>query len=411
MPGALSDIRVIEMGTLVAGPFCGQQLADHGAEVIKIEPPGKGDPMRDWGQEIAEGRSLWWPVVARGKKSVTVNLREEAGQELVRQLIKEADVLIENFRPGTLERWGLSPETLHAINPRLIITRVSGWGQFGPNSGQPGFGAIGEAVGGIRYTTGEPDRPPSRTSISIGDTLTALFATIGTLSALHAREGTGRGQVIDAALYESVLAVMESLLTEYHVAGFIRERTGSLIPNIAPANIYPTAGGGLHLISGNQDTVWRRLAEAMDRPELATDVRYATHLGRGENQAELDGLIAEWTIDYTSDELHALLEEHGVPNTEMYRAPEMLADEHFAARDSIKWIDSHDFGEIPMQNVVPKLSDTPGEVRWSGPTLGQHNLEVLRDILHLDDDAIDQLVAEGIVEGPVEGATEGAEQP
>ena len=216
--------------------------------------------------------------------------------------------------------------------------------------------------------------------------------------------------MIDAALYESVLAVMESLLTEYHVAGFIRERTGSLIPNIAPANIYPTAGEGLHLISGNQDTVWCRLAEAMGRPELATDVRYATHLGRGQNQAELDGLIAEWTIDYTSDELHTLLKEHGVPNSQMYRAPEMLADEHFAARDSIKWIDSHDFGEIPMQNVVPKLSDTPGEVRWSGPTLGQHNLEVLRDILHLDDDAIDQLVAEGIVEGSVEGTAQGAEQ-
>jgi formyl-CoA transferase len=354
--------------------------------------------MRDWGQEIAEGRSLWWPVVGRGKKSVTVNLREGAGQELIRQLVKDADVLIENFRPGTLERWGLSPETLHEINPRLIITRVSGWGQYGPNASQPGFGAIGEAVGGIRYTTGEPDRPPSRTSISIGDTLTAMFATIGTLSAIHARERTGKGQVIDAALYESVLAVMESLLTEYHVAGFIRERTGSLIPNIAPANIYPTKGNGLHLISGNQDTVWRRLAEAMGRPELGEDPMYATHLARGENQTELDNLIADWSIDYTSDELEALLKENGVPNSRMYRAPEMLADEHFAARDSIKWIDSHDFGEIPMQNVVPKLSDTPGEVRWSGPRLGEHNVDVLKNILQLDDDAIDKLIAEGIVQ-------------
>jgi formyl-CoA transferase len=399
MPGALTDIRVIEMGTLLAGPFCGQQLADHGAEVIKIEPPGKGDPMRDWGQEIADGRSLWWPVVGRGKKSVTVNLREKAGQDLIRALVKEADVLIENFRPGTLERWGLSPEELQSINPQLIITRVSGYGQTGPYSKLPGFGAIGEALGGIRYTTGDPSNPPSRTGISIGDTLTAMFATIGTLTALHARTHTGRGQVVDAALYESVLAVMESLLTEYHVAGFIRERTGSLIPNIAPANVYPTAGNGMHLISGNQDTVWRRLAEAMGRPELGTDPRFATHLARGENQTELDNLIADWSVKLTTDELHELLNEHSVPNGKMYRAPEMLEDEHFAAREAITWVDSHDFGQIPMQNVVPKLSDTPGQVRWSGPTLGQHNLEVLKGILKLDDEAIAALIEQGIVQG------------
>ncbi len=399
MPGALADIRVIEMGTLLAGPFCGQQLADHGAEVIKIEPPGKGDPMRDWGQEIAEGRSLWWPVVGRGKKSVTVNLRENAGQDLIRALVKEADVLIENFRPGTLEKWGLGPDELQAINPQLIVTRVSGYGQTGPYSKLPGFGAIGEALGGIRYTTGDPSKPPSRTGISIGDTLTALFATIGTLSALHARTHTGRGQVVDAALYESVLAVMESLLTEYHVAGFIRERTGSLIPNIAPANIYPTAGNGMHLISGNQDTVWRRMAEAMGMPELGTDPKFATHIARGENQTELDNLIADWSVGYTTDELNDLLNEHSVPNGKMYRAPEMLADEHFAAREAITWVDSHDFGSIPMQNVVPKLSDTPGEVKWSGPTLGQHNLEILKDVLKLDDVAIAALVEQGIVQG------------
>jgi len=399
MSGALSDIRVIEMGTLVAGPFCGQQLADHGAEVIKIEQPGKGDPMRDWGQEIAEGRSLWWPVVARGKKSVTVNLREEAGQDLVRKLVKEADVLLENFRPGTLERWGLGPEDLHAINPKLIITRVSGYGQSGPYSSQAGFGSIGEALGGIRYTTGHPDHPPTRAGISLGDTLTAMFATIGTLNALHARNRTGKGQVVDSALYEAVLAVMESLLTEYHVAGFIRERTGSLIPKIAPSNVYPSAGNGMHLIAANQDTVWRRLAIAMGHDELGTDERFATHLARGENQAELDNLIADWSVEYTSDELTELLNEHGVPNGPMYRAPEMLADEHFAAREAIRWIDSYDFGSIPMQNVVPKLSDTPGEIRWSGPRLGEHNVEVLRGILQLDDDAVAALVRTGIVEG------------
>ncbi|WP_420434864.1 CaiB/BaiF CoA transferase family protein [Candidatus Poriferisocius sp.] len=398
MSGALTDIRVIEMGTLLAGPFCGQQLADHGAEVIKVEPPGTGDPMRVWGQEKADGKSLWWPVVGRGKKSVTINLREAAGQDLVRQLTANADVLVENFRPGTLEKWGLSPAELHAVNPRLVITRVSGYGQSGPYASQPGFGAIGEALGGIRYTTGDPEKMPSRTGISIGDTLTAMFATIGTLNALHARQRTGRGQVVDAALYESVMAVMESLLTEYHVAGFIRERTGSIIPNIAPANVYPTRDGKMHLISGNQDTVWRRLAEAMGRPELGEDPRYATHLARGDNQLELDELIAEWTATLDAHDLHRLLNEHAVPNGQMYRAPEMLADEHFAARQAISWVDSPDFGSIPMQNVVPKLSDTPGEIEWSGPVLGEHNEEVLGGILGLDGDAIGQLRANGIID-------------
>ena len=396
MAGALNGTRVIEVGTLLAGPFCGQQLADHGAEVIKVEPL-TGDPMRAWGQEISGGKSLWWPVVGRGKKSVTINLREQAGQDLVRMLAVKADILVENFRPGTLEKWGLGPEVLQAANPRLIITRVSGYGQTGPYAAQPGFGAIGEAIGGIRYTTGDPGLMPSRTGISIGDTLTALFATIGTLNALVARERTGRGQIVDAALYESVLAVMESLLTEYHVAGFIRERTGSMIPNIAPANAYPTRDGKVHLISGNQDTVWRRLAAAMGRPELGEDPRYATHIARGVHQQELDDMIAAWTATVDSDWLHRHLNSHGVPNSQMYRAPEMLADEHFAAREAIAWVDNHDFGHIPMQNVVPKLSATPGSISWSGPRLGEHNDEVLGSILGLDADAINQLRAEGIV--------------
>ena len=397
MTGALSDIRVIEMGTLLAGPFCGQQLADHGAEVIKIEPPVTGDPMRAWGQEKADGKSLWWPVVGRGKKSVTINLREAAGQDLVRQLAADADVLVENFRPGTLEKWGLAPGDLQALNPRLIVTRVSGYGQTGPYSTQPGFGAIGEALGGIRYTTGDPEKMPSRTGISIGDTLTAMFATIGTLNAVHARERTGKGQLVDAALYESVLAVMESLLTEYHVAGFIRERTGSMIPNIAPANAYPTRDNKMHLISGNQDTVWRRLAEAMGRPELGDDPRFATHIARGDNQLELDELIAEWSVTLDAEELHQLLNEHSVPNGQMYRAPEMLADDHFAAREAIVWVDTPDFGAVPMQNVVPKLSDTPGSINWSGPALGEHNDEVLGQILGLSADVLGRLRADGVI--------------
>ncbi len=397
MPGALSDIKVIEVGTLLAGPFCGQLLADHGAEIIKIEQPGRGDPMRDWGQERANGKSLWWPVVARGKKSVTINLRVPEGQALVRALVKDADVLLENFRPGTLEGWGLGWEAMSAMNPRLIMTRVSGYGQTGPYSSLPGFGAIGEAMGGIRYTTGDPDKMPGRTGISIGDTLAATFACLGTLAAVHARTNTGRGQVVDSALYEAVLGVMESLLTEYHVAGFIRERTGSTIPNIAPANIYPTLDGKLHLISGNQDTVFRRLAIAMGDPDLGTGEKFSTHIARGTNQTELDNLIAEWSSTLTSDQLKALLDEHGVPNGVMFRAPEMLADPHFAARDAIKWVASADFGEIPMQNVVPKLSDTPGEIRWSGPTLGEHNDEILRDRLGLDDHELDRLRAAGVI--------------
>ncbi|MCQ3813819.1 MAG: CoA transferase [Acidimicrobiia bacterium] len=398
MTGALSDIRVLEMGTLLAGPFCGQQFADHGAEVIKVEPPGSGDPMRAWGQEKADGKSLWWPIVGRGKKSVTINLRETLGQDLVRKLVAETDVLLENFRPGTLERWGLAPADLHAINPRLIVTRVSGYGQNGPYSTQPGFGAIGEAIGGIRYTTGDPTALPSRTGISIGDTLTAMFATIGTLNAIHARERSGVGQVVDAALYESVLAVMESLLTEYHVAGFIRERTGSLIPNIAPANAYPTRDNKLLLISGNQDTVWRRLAQAMGKPELGDDQRFATHIARGDNQLELDELIAEWTSTIDAQDLHKLLNEHSVPNGQMYRAPEMLEDEHFAAREAIVWVDTDDFGTVPMQNVVPKLSGTPGEINWAGPTLGSHNEEIIGGLLGLDRDALEELRQAGIID-------------
>lgn len=397
MPGALSNIRVIEMGTLLAGPFCGQQLADHGAEVIKVEQPGRGDPMRDWGQEKAEGKSLWWPVVARGKKSVTINLREEAGQALVRELIASADVLLENFRPGTLEKWGLGWEELHAINPRLILTRVSGYGQTGPYSVQPGFGAIGEAMGGIRYTTGDPSVPPTRTGVSLGDTLTAMFATIGTLSAINNRHETGKGQVVDAALYESVLGIMESLLTEYHVAGYIRERTGSIIPNIAPANVYPTRDGMMHLISGNQDTVFKRLCDAMGRPELNEDPKFSTHIQRGVNQTELDEIVTAWSATVDADPLHELLNEHGVPNGKMYRAPDMLADEHFAARDAIRWIESDDFGQIPMQNVVPKLSETPGEIRWVGPKLGEHNDEVFGDVLGKTADEINDLRDAGII--------------
>lgn len=396
MTAALSDLRVVEMGQLLAGPFCGQLLADFGADVIKLEPPGQGDPMREWGREKADGRSLWWPVVARGKRSVTINLREKDGQDLARRLIATADVVIENFRPGTLEKWGMAPEDLMADNPRLIVVRVSGYGQDGPYASRPGYGAIGEAMGGLRAVIGEPDRPPARAGISIGDTLAATFACVGTLVALHARENTGRGQVVDAALYEAVLGVMESLIPEYTVSGYVRPRTGSILPNVAPANAYPTADGE-HLISGNQDTVFKRLAEAMGRPELADDERYATHNARGANQAELDDLIAEWSKGLTSAELEDLLNRHSVPNGKIYTAPDMLADAHFAARKAIVTLAHPQLGDFPMQNVVPKLSDTPGEVRWVGPELGEHTDEVLGDVLDLDEAARSALRDAGVI--------------
>lgn len=396
MTAALSDLRVVEMGQLLAGPFCGQLLADFGADVIKLEPPGQGDPMREWGREKADGRSLWWPVVARGKRSVTINLREKDGQDLARRLIATADVVIENFRPGTLEKWGMVPEVLMADNPRLIVVRVSGYGQDGPYASRPGYGAIGEAMGGLRAVIGEPDRPPARAGISIGDTLAATFACVGTLVALHARENTGRGQVVDAALYEAVLGVMESLIPEYTVSGYVRPRTGSILPNVAPANAYPTADGE-HLISGNQDTVFKRLAEAMGRPELADDERYATHNARGANQAELDDLIAEWSKGLTSAELEDLLNRHSVPNGKIYTAPDMLADAHFAARKAIVTMAHPQLGDFPMQNVVPKLSDTPGEVRWVGPELGEHTDEVLAEALDLDETARSALRDAGVI--------------
>jgi formyl-CoA transferase len=394
---ALSDLRVVEMGQLLAGPFCGQLLADFGAEVIKIEPPVHGDPMREWGREKAGGRSLWWPVVARGKKSVAIDLRMRGGQQLARRLIEQADIVVENFRPGTLEKWGLGPTQLHATNPRLIIVRVSGYGQTGPYSSRPGYGAIGEAMGGLRAVIGEPDRPPARAGVSIGDTLAAMFACIGCLSALHHRSITGRGQVVDAALYEAVLGVMESLIPEYAIAGHVRPRTGSILPNVSPANAYPTADGKEHLVSGNQDTVWRRLATAMERPEWGDDPRFATHTARGTNQTELDRLIAEWTSTLTAADLEAVLNEHDVPNGKIYTAPDMLADAHFAARDAIVRMHHPVFGELPMQNVTPKLSATPGSVRWVGPELGEHTDEVLGEVLGIDAGRLAMLRADGTI--------------
>ena len=394
--GPLDGLRALEMGQLIAGPFCGQLLGDFGAEVIKIEQPGRGDPMREWGREKSGGESLWWPVVARNKKCITVNAREAAGQEIIKDLVAESDFLIENFRPGTLEKWNLGYEVLKEVNPGLILIRATGFGQTGPYAYRAGYGAIGEAMGGLRYVVGSPDRPPSRMGISIGDTLTASFACVGALCALHARQSTGRGQVVDSALYEAVLNVMESLITEFDQTGFVRERTGAILPNVAPSNVYPT-GDGEHLIAANQDTVFARLAEAMGRPELAADARYKDHNSRGERQTELDELIAGWTATLSSDALGELLNRHGVPNGKIYTAPDMLEDAHFKAREAIIKVAHPSFGELAMQNVCPKLSSTPGSVRWCGAELGEHNEDVYRGLLNYSEEKVNALRDAGII--------------
>lgn len=360
--GALTDLKVIECAQIIAGPFCGQLLADHGAQVIKVEQEGVGDPMRSWGRE---GFPLSWEILSRNKESVFLNLREEAGQSALKALVKDADILIENFRPGTMEKWGLGYETLSAINPGLIMVRVSGFGQTGPYSKRAGYASVGEAMGGLRALIGDPDRKPARAGISLGDSLAGMFACMGALTALHHREKTGEGQVVDASIYESVLAVMEATIPEHAIEGFVRQRTGSYLPGIAPSNIYDCADG-MVVIGANQDTVFARLTKAMGVPELADDLRYMDHVSRGANQRELDARITEWTSQHPASEVQKILEEHGVPCSKLYRAEDMLSDPHYTAREAVVTVPSDRYGEVPMQGVFPKLSKTPGEVRHAG---------------------------------------------
>jgi crotonobetainyl-CoA:carnitine CoA-transferase CaiB-like acyl-CoA transferase len=392
--GALKDIRVVEMGQLLAGPFCGQLLGDMGAEVIKIEPPGAGDPMRLWGQ--GEDK-VQWEVISRNKKSVSLNLRIPEGQALARKLIATADVLIENFKPGTLEKWGLGPDVLHQDNPGLIVARMSGYGQTGPYSSRAGFGGIGEAMGGWRYIVGEPDRAPSRMGISIGDTLTATYGCMGVLAALHSRAHSGKGQVVDAALYESVLQVMEGLVPEYDHSGVIRERSGSILPGIAPSNVYRCSDGE-YMIGANKDEIFGRLASVMGQPELADDPKFTSHIARGRNQIELDEIVNRWTATLPVDEVDRLMTEHSIPAGRVYRAPEMLADPHFAAREAIVEIETERYGNIKMQNAFPKLSATPSGVRSPAPSqVGQHNALIYGDLLGLNREALANLAAAGVI--------------
>ena len=394
----LDGVRVVEMGSLLAGPFCGQLLADFGAEVIKVEPPGKGDPMREWGRHRKNGRTLWWPIIARNKKSVTLNLREWEGQELARELISGADVVVENFRPGTMERWGLGYEDLSEANPGLVMVRVSGYGQTGPYRERAGFGAIGESMGGIRHVTGFPDRPPPRVGVSLGDSLAATFGAFGAVTALYNREArSGEGQVVDVGIYEAVLALMESTIPEYALAGHVRGRTGAILPFVAPSNTYPTRNDDYVVIGANADTVFARFAEATGHPEWAKDERYATHNARGENQEALDGMISDWTRDRTVDEVLEVLKEAGVPASKVFTAKDMVEDPHYVARENVVTVEDPDMGPFPMQNVVPRLHETPGKVRWTGPVLGQHNDEVYGEVLGLSEEEREALRERGVI--------------
>ena len=394
--GPLKGLRVLELGVLLAGPFCAQLLGDMGADVIKIEAPGQPDPLREWGEVRPEGVSLWFAAVARNKKCITLDLRKPEGQATLLDLAAKTDIIVENFRPGTLEKWNLGWPQLSARNPGLILVRVSGYGQTGPYAPRAGYASIGEAMGGLRYVMGEPDRRPSRAGISLGDTLTATHACVGALAALHHKRETGHGQVVDSAIYEACLAMTETVAADYQFAGHIRERTGSFLPKIAPSNIYD-ASDGMVIVAANQDSVFARLCEAMGQPDLARDPRYANHIARGEHQRELDDLIGAWTHTMTVDQLETVCERHGVPSGRLYRAPDMFADPHYLAREALIEAAHPRIGAIKMPNVTPKLSETPGSVRWPGAETGAHNDEIYRGLLGYAPERIESLRRGGVI--------------
>jgi formyl-CoA transferase len=396
--GPLTGVRVLEMGSFIAGPFAGQLLGDYGADVIKIEPPGEGDPMRRWGVTL-DGDSLWWPAIGRNKRSVALDLRRDRARALVAELAAQCDVVLENFRPGRLDDWGLGYADLSARNPRLVMVHISGFGQTGPLAGQAGFGSVGEAMGGIRHTTGSPDRPPSRAGISLGDALASVFGVVGTLSALVAARSTGVGQEVDVAIYEAVAALMESTMADYELAGVTRTRTGSVLPGVAPSNVYPTSDGAEVVVAANADTVFGRLCVAMGRPELADDVRFATHGGRGTNMAELDALVGAWTSTMPCAEVLAVLDHHGVPAGRIFTAPDMLQDPQYLARQMVQRVTSTQGWEVPMTGVVPRFTATPGAIRHPGARLGQHTDEVLAELLGFTAAELDELHGSGVIAG------------
>jgi formyl-CoA transferase len=379
-PKVLAGVRVIELGQLIAGPFCGKILGEFGAEVIKVEPPGDGDPLRKW-RLLKDGTSVWWQVQSRNKKSISLDLRTAEGQQICRELIAEADVLIENFRPGSLEKWGLGWEQLSRVNPKLVMLRISGYGQDGPRHDLPGFGVIGEAMGGMRYLTGEPGRVPVRTGVSIGDTLAGLHGAIGVLLALYHRKANGgEGQVIDVALYEAVFNCMESLLPEYSAFGVVREPAGSALPGIAPSNAYPCRNGHV-LIAGNGDSIFQRLMIAIGRPDLAQDARLQSNEGRVRRAAEVDAAIGAWTSARDVGQVLEQLEKNRVPAGKIYSVKDIAEDEHYRARKMIRRVMTADGYELDVPGIVPKLSATPGDIHTAAPRLGQHTEQILGSVL------------------------------
>ncbi|WP_407117786.1 CaiB/BaiF CoA transferase family protein [Bradyrhizobium sp. LMG 9283] len=397
MKGPLSGVRVLEFGTLIAAPFAARLFAEFGAEVIKIEQPGQGDPLRKW-RKLHQGTSLWWYLQSRNKKSIALDLKCEDGLAIAKALAAKADVVIENFRPGILEKMGLGWDVLSALNPNLTLVRISGYGQTGPYRDRPGFGAIGEAMGGLRYTTGDLESPPARTGISIGDSLASLHAVIGALmSLLHVKAGGGKGQIVDVSLFESVFNLMESLVPEYDLMGHVRTRSGGALPGISPSNTYPTRDGGYVVIAGNSDAIFKRLMVAVDRPDLAADEGLATNDGRVARNAELDAAIADWTRRHTVAEALEILETAGVPAGRIYSAADIVDDPHYAAREMIVPAILPGDVSVKMPGIVPKLSDTPGAILWSGPDLGAHTEVVLAELGKTEQD-IRELRQRGVVQ-------------
>jgi formyl-CoA transferase len=398
--GALAGIKVLELGTLIAGPFAARLCAEFGAEVIKVEDPAAGDPIRNW-RHLHEGTSLWWYVQARNKKSITLNLKDERAQQIARQLAREADLVIENYRPGVLERWGLGYEQLRADNPATIMVRISGYGQTGPMRDRPGFGAIGESMGGIRYVSGHADRPPVRIGISIGDSIAALHGVIGALMALRHRDATGgrgrgEGQIVDVALYESVFNMMESTVPEYDRYGVVRERTGGALPGIVPSNTYTCADGAAIVVAGNGDAIFKRLMKAMGRQDLADDPTLARNEGRVKRTQEIDDAIQAWCGERPIDEALGVLQAADVPVSRIYSVADMMADAQFAARGMIEQQRLPDGTPLKVPAIVPKLSVTPGQTAWLGPRLGEHTEEILTALGH-DRASIDALRREGVI--------------
>ncbi len=392
----LEGVKVLELGSLIAGPFAGRIFAEFGAEVIKVEPPKLGDPLRKW-RLMKDDTSLWWYVQSRNKKCITLNLKEKEGQDIIKKLAKEVDIVIENFKPGTLEKWGIGYEDLKTVNPKIIMIRISGYGQDGPYSKKPGFGSIGEAIGGIRYLTGYPDLPPVRTGISIGDSIAAIYAVMSGMMALYHRDTKGtQGQYIDVALYEAIFSLMESMVPEYDQFGFIRERSGNTLPGIAPSNIYRCKDGKYIAIGANGDSIFKRLTQAMQREDLDNE-EFAHNDGRAKKMEYLDEQIEAWTKTMPMKDILKILDKYNIPSGPIYNIEDIFNDIHYKARDMIKDIEVKNFGKLKMPGIIPKFSKTPGKIKWAGAKLGQHNKEIYKEKLGLNEEELKNLTEKGII--------------